>query len=464
MLVLVERRVPASALRRRSFHGDSPRRRPRARRERGRGLASLSFARECRPGVPAVPVGLPAARGGPSRDLPRVAASLAIPKRPRGVPGRPLPAALASLPSHVLVGLGQARERRSHVAQSLRPALPLRNAAAATLDRVVPAPVPALVPDRVGALALLRRARRSLPLLRAAARASLRLPRHGPAAAAHRRDGQLRVFQPAGAGARPAPPGRPVSSAEVAARGRRGGGPAPLLAEPGPRAADLRRAIRVVGRVCGHARPLARSAAAGRCSRTTARRLSQLQPVRPLHGHDDRTAGDPDRGQRRRRRVASIRVSMETGRRRAPAALRRTAPAPPRLADVVRRAREPRGESVAPPVPRPAPRGVAGGRGPPRVEPVSGSSAALRARDALRLPIHGLRRAPPLRGLVAAPGSRPLLPGSGVHAKPRSGPGSRKCRARPVGPCSRPGRRRRRPRGSRGILRRHSPCGSASSD
>ena len=73
----------------------------------------------------------------------------------------------------------------------------------------------------LGALSVLRRARRSVSLLRAAAPAPLRLPRHGRAAAADRRDRQLRVFQPADARARRAPRRRPIPVAALAARGRR---------------------------------------------------------------------------------------------------------------------------------------------------------------------------------------------------------------------------------------------------
>ena len=85
--------------------------------------------------------GTPAARDGPARDLPRAAAALA-PRRARlaAFAARSLPPALAALPADVLVGLGQARERRPDVAQPHRAALPLRDAASAAVDGVVRAP------------------------------------------------------------------------------------------------------------------------------------------------------------------------------------------------------------------------------------------------------------------------------------------------------------------------------------
>ena len=158
--------------------------------------------------------------------------------------------------------------------------------------------------------------------------------------------------------------------------------------------------LRFVRRVRRHARPLARAAADGGRRRAAARRLSQLQHLRPLHGDDDRASGDPDRRQQRRRRLATVRVPVEAGRRLGAPALRRAAPAASGLADVVRRARVDRGESLARPVPRAAARGIARGRRAARRESLPGPSAALRARDDVRLPVHGL----PPSAAAPAPG------------------------------------------------------------
>ncbi len=121
-----------------------------------------------------------------------------------------------------------------------------------------------------------------------------------------------------------------------------------------------------------------------------------------------------DRGQRRRRRLGTVRVSLEARRRAATAAFRRPAPAAPGLADVVRRSRRRLPESVARTPSRPAPRRFTRGRGIAGGQPVSGSPAEVRARGALRLPIHRRRRAPPDGSLVAPARARALLSREGT--------------------------------------------------
>ena len=273
-----------------------------------------------------------AARGRLARDLPRAAVALAV----RAAASRRRRSSLWLLRWLLFrlmfsSGWRQARERRPDVAQPDRPALSLRDAAAAALDRVVPAPVSAVVPDGLGALSLLRRARRSVSLLRSAAAAPLRLPRDGAAAAAHRRDGQLRVLQPARRS-------RSRSCSSTTSPCRRAGDarprPRPARRARGRRPSSFRSPCVVLfASSVEFAGTLDRALALPRPVAAAARRLgalSQRQPLRPLRGDDHRAARDPDRGQRRRRRLAAVRVPLEAGRRRA-ARPRFVAPHQPRL-------------------------------------------------------------------------------------------------------------------------------------
>ena len=87
---------------------------------RGRRLGLLPLARRRGPGLPGVPVGPAAARGGAPRDLPGAAAALA--RRRAGLAALralALPARLAALPPDVLLGRRQALERRSRPGASL---------------------------------------------------------------------------------------------------------------------------------------------------------------------------------------------------------------------------------------------------------------------------------------------------------------------------------------------------------
>ena len=73
----------------------------------------------------------------------------------------------------------------------------LRDAAAATVDRVVRAPAPGRVPDGLVRVSVLRRARCAVSLLRPAAPAPLRLRHDDPAAGPRRGHRQLRLLQSA---------------------------------------------------------------------------------------------------------------------------------------------------------------------------------------------------------------------------------------------------------------------------
>ena len=222
LLDLLERRVPAPALRRR-------RRSPRScsswgwRRRRPRRSAGFSTSRSRSPARCSCSSSgtTCCSRSDCSRSSSRRRGAGDSARGLAAVAGRALPPALAPLPADVLVGLGQARERRPDLAQPHGAALPLRDAAAAALDRVVPAPA-----ARRGS----RRSRRSFSSSSSSSfRFSIFAPRRlrlfafratVAAAAAHRRDGQLRVLQPADARARRPARRRPVAS-------RRAGGARP---------------------------------------------------------------------------------------------------------------------------------------------------------------------------------------------------------------------------------------------
>ena len=306
----------------------------------------LSLDRDLGTGLPGISVGLPAARGGVSRHLARLAAQAPVRRGPRRAADRGRTPAVASLPADVLVGMGQARERRSELAPPLGAALPLRDAAPAALDRLVHAPDAVLVPDGVGGVSLLRRARRAVPLLRAAPPARLRvLDDRGPSGA-HRGDGELRVLQPARGDPRGPAPRRSVPSGALVARRRGRRRARASVAAADPRSGRRLRPLFLDHRVRRHARPRLEPAGSRPRRRARGRSSPELQRVWPLHGHDDHEAGDRGRGEPRRNDVASLRVSMEARRSDAPARLRGAAPAPARLADVVRGSRRLRAEPL----------------------------------------------------------------------------------------------------------------------
>ena len=72
-------------------------------------------------------------------------------------------AALAAVPAHAVVGRGQADERRSDVAESDRAHVPLRDAAAPAVDRVVCASLAGVVPGRVDRVPVRRRGAGAVP-------------------------------------------------------------------------------------------------------------------------------------------------------------------------------------------------------------------------------------------------------------------------------------------------------------
>src|SRR6185369_12474313 len=107
-----------------------------------------------------------------------------------------------------------------------------------------------------------------------------------------------------------------------------------------------------------------------------------------------------DRGLRRRRHVASVRVPLQAGRSRPGAAVRRAAPAARRLSGLVPVPRA-RGRALVRAPPRPTP--PSAGRGPAAVRrrPVPRRAAALRPRRRLPLPLHRRRDTRGDRRLVA---------------------------------------------------------------
>src|SRR5688572_15364835 len=111
--------------------------------------------------------------------------------------------------------------------------------------------------------------------------------------------------------------------------------------------------------------------------------------------------------------MAPVRVPLEAGGGFDAPPLRRPAPAAPRLADVVRRARELRDEPLVHRVPLAPARARAVSPPATRERSVSSSAAAIRPGAALPVPVHGSGYAPLDRGLVAARAGRSLLPGAG---------------------------------------------------
>ena len=299
----------------------------------GLGVLPVSHGRGA--GLPRVPVGSASARGRLSGGLPGGAASDRTGGAGRGaVAGRPASSALAALPAELLIGPREARQRRSDLAQLDGALLPLRDAAAAALDRVVHAPAAGLGPDGLGVLAAGRRARGAVCDLRSSPGAPGGRSRARVAPDSDRFDRQLRLLQPPGAG-------------PVRALFRRCGLPAALAVQAaGPRDSWLA----AVGRAaCGrrrasrHVRSLSRPgrrrdppAGSRRLAHAGPRAFPQHERLRALRRDDDRAAGDRDRGQRRRCRMETLRISMEAWRCLETSPLRGAAPAPARLADVVR--------------------------------------------------------------------------------------------------------------------------------
>src|SRR5262249_5524210 len=163
-----------------------------------RGLDQLPLARHRGAGLLVVSVGLAPARDRSARAL---SLSPALgPARLRGAAGasRDLPAALAALSADVLLGGGQADERRSNVALAHRAAIPLRDAAAAALDRAVRASFAGGLPEVIRAGDVRHGSLDPVPHLRTAPRALRRRGGPGRASAPDPRHRQLRHLQPAG--------------------------------------------------------------------------------------------------------------------------------------------------------------------------------------------------------------------------------------------------------------------------
>src|SRR5262249_9700481 len=116
VLDLVERRLPPPSLRSRSRGGSRAPPRPRAGRERPRRLGGLPVPLRRRRGLPPVPVGRAASRGGIPLDLPRLVPPPPLRRRGCGLAARALAPALAPVSPVVLLPLGQALARRPELA------------------------------------------------------------------------------------------------------------------------------------------------------------------------------------------------------------------------------------------------------------------------------------------------------------------------------------------------------------
>src|SRR5438128_217775 len=136
-----------------------------------RRLGALPVAGLRRPGVLLVPVGRAPARGGfPVAVRGALALALAPAPRSAAFARRAVAGALAAVPAGVLVGGGEAHQRRSHLAQPDRAHLALPDPAAAALDGLVRAPVAGLVPEALGRRDVRDRGAPAVPDRRATAR------------------------------------------------------------------------------------------------------------------------------------------------------------------------------------------------------------------------------------------------------------------------------------------------------
>src|ERR1017187_5671653 len=142
MLVQSNRRLPEVAMCRR---GDASR--PACHRHRPRpmsvpAVADIPFAGHGLPGIPGLSVGQSAAGDGLPRHLPGALAIVApiVPRRPALAP-RAVAAAVAVVQTDVPVRLRQTVQWRPRLAEVDGAHLPLRDPAAADVDRVVCAPI-----------------------------------------------------------------------------------------------------------------------------------------------------------------------------------------------------------------------------------------------------------------------------------------------------------------------------------
>ena len=210
-----KRRTARDLCRGRRGLGRAARGNPAEPRRRGR-LALLAVRLRLRTDLPGVPVGPAPARGGPPRRLPRLAAPRPAPSRRRAAAARAIPPRVAALPPDASLGSGQARQRRSGVAGPVGASLPLLDAAASAVDRVVRALAAGLAAYPVVRRDARGRARRAAALLRARPAAAARRDGDDRAADRDRADRKLRVLQPADRVARGPPARRRRLSAALA--------------------------------------------------------------------------------------------------------------------------------------------------------------------------------------------------------------------------------------------------------
>src|SRR6266536_3878497 len=253
---------------------------------------------------------------------------------------------------------------------------------------------------------------RSLTALRAAPRETPRVRSPSRAPDPDRADRQLRVLQLARDRALRAPDRRRVAAVAARAEGARGTVAGRGAAVAGRRDGSRCRSApdRQHRPARFHGPPFGHGGAEGRRpGRRVAVASSECQPVRPLRGDHDPPARDHRRGKRRRPNVEGLRVSMEARGRRAAAPLRRPASAAPRLADVVRGARDVSRKPLARQLPWTSPAGGAGSAAAARHESLSRRSAALCAHSPLSVPLHGPAVAPLDGSVVEAGARRPVL-------------------------------------------------------
>jgi hypothetical protein len=341
------RRRGAGGLARRRARGGRCRRAPRPRLLAAGAprppLGALSVLHVHRPGLPRLPVGQPARRDRPPRDphgTRRSAASsrtrIGAGDRSRMAPPDP------ALPPDAQLRAREAPLRRPDLAESHRADVPLRDPAAPDVDRLPRAPAPGRPPESVVRGHVRGGGHRAVLPLRRTTAASRVCGRDGRSPGDDRRDRQLLLLQPAfrrfvphRPRRRPAPGGaaaasRPVARRPTSDRSRGLGARA--------RGRRPRRRRRREADLDGRTRHALARAARGRRQRDRAlrRRLS----LRSLRRDDHVPAGDRGAGKPRRIGVASVRFSLEAGRRAPATRLRRPFPAASRLADVVRGPRD----------------------------------------------------------------------------------------------------------------------------
>ena len=185
--------------------------------------------------------------------------------------------------------------------------------------------------------------RRALSDRRAKAAAASRLRRDGGSSGDHRRDGQLRVLQPADPGALRPARGRRVVSARVIReravgdfRASRGRWPVLILAP----VLSLVLLVSVILFSAGTLGLRLRWPAAAVSVARAAIPFRSIGNYGLFAAQFDLAARDPRRGERRWRLLAGLRVSLEARRPDSQAPVRRPAPAAAGLADVVRGARD----------------------------------------------------------------------------------------------------------------------------